>query len=125
MAGKVKADRVVARRKKRCARTMADEQVRVIGGRRYVRDGGEVEVGFWQKWILVDLNVSKEGWSNYKLFRDVVQARKRLYKISIKDGRLSKGMDHNLLEKHHPKAMSWVKSKIVWNEMVKGSNSGR
>lgn len=107
-------------RSRRCARTMADEEVRIVGGKRYVRDAGEREVGKWQRWILVDLCVRKEGWSNYKVFRDDPKARKRVYKLAVKDGKVCRGMDRALLAEHHPRAMSWAESKMIWNEMTKG-----
>lgn len=110
---------------RRVASRLPDGQVRLIGGKRYVREDGERDVAHRGEWLVVDRNCPMGGWSNYKVFRKHNKARKKVYKISIKDGRIAGSRDAKLLKEHHPKEFMWAVARIEWNEMLRSTTNGR
>jgi hypothetical protein len=119
MAGKMKAkkargvgadaaDRRDGRKGPRPA--MAAGPDRVIGGRRYKRYEGEVIHAIDGRWMLVMVpEWSKDGWTSFKLFYDYKPAKKRIWHLAVKDGRVTGGIFITHLERNHPDALYWAK----------------
>jgi len=118
MAGKVRgdgagggagdgADRRDGRRGARPA--MADGSDRVIGGRRYKRYEGEVIHAVDGRWMLVMVpEWCRDGWTSFKLFYDFKPAKKRIWHLAVKDGRVTGGIFLTHLQRNHPDALYWA-----------------
>jgi hypothetical protein len=88
---------------------MADEHGRMIGGRFYKRFELESEYARRDRWLLVLVpEWCRDGWSSFKLFYDYKPARKRIWHLAVKNGRVTGGAFITNLEKHHPEALQWA-----------------
>ena len=82
---------------------------RMIGGRRYKRYEGEVVHATDGRWMLVLVpEWCKDGWKSYKLFYDYKPAKKRIWHLAAKNGRVTGGIFITHLKQHHPDALYWA-----------------
>ena len=89
---------------------MAAGPDRMIGGRRYKRYEGEVVYAIDGRWVLVMVpEWSKDGWTSFKLFYDYKPAKKRIWHLAVKDGRVTGGIFITHLERNHPDALYLAK----------------
>lgn len=108
-------DRSAGRRdgRKGRRRGTASGHGRMIGGRLYKRHEGEVEQARSGKWILVLVpEWCRDGWSSFKLFLDDPKAKKRVWHLAVKDGRVTGGAFITHLQRYHPKALTWASQKM-------------
>jgi len=88
---------------------MAGKLSRMIGGRAYMRHDGEVDVAKKDRWVLVHVpEWSRDGWKSYKLFLDDAKARKKVWHLAHKDGRITGGAFITNLMENHPDALQWA-----------------
>ena len=93
---------------------MAKKLMRRIGGKMYKRYPKEEIVARNGRWILVLVpEWSRDGWDSYKLFYDHKFAKKRVWHLAHKAGRITGGVFITHLEKHYPEALIWAREEIM------------
>ena len=91
----------------------AHEHGRMIGGRLYKQYEQERVIAKDGRWILVLVpEWCRDGWSSFKLFYDYKPARKRVWHLAAKAGRVTGGVFIAHLERNHPDALYWAKMMI-------------
>ncbi len=91
----------------------AGEHGRVIGGRVYKRFENEQVFATDGRWLLVLVpEWCRDGWSSFKLFYDYKPARKRVWHLAVKNGRITGGVFITHLESNHPDALKWAKQQL-------------
>jgi hypothetical protein len=86
---------------------MADEQVWMFGGRRFVRDDGECVAARNGDWVLVR-KADKQGWVNFRLFLDRRSVKRRQWYVSAKDGEVLETKCVLNLRDKRPEGFDWV-----------------
>ena len=59
-------------------------------------------------WRLCDRQVSRDGWTNFRLVSTTGGLPKRSWWLGWNGGRLARNRDAGLLEQHHPEIHAWV-----------------
>jgi hypothetical protein len=86
----------------------AGDQVHVCGKRKVLKREDEVVVATQAGWILAQVaDWSRDGWVSLKLIRTKA-AKKNVYYLGAKDGRLSRNRDGQSLNVQFPKMEEWI-----------------
>lgn len=83
-------------------------EVRLIGRKAFTKLPTEIEIAATSGWLLVEVaEWSKNGWTSLKLF-NLKRARKQLYQVGYKDGRMAKNQSMKLLTEKYPLLEKWI-----------------
>ena len=81
---------------------------RKVGYRIVMRRPDEIDIAVSGVWTLaVVTGWGREGWTTVKLFFDE-KAKKNVFYLNVKEGRLAKAYDRMVLDTHHPQMGDWV-----------------
>ena len=83
----------------------------LVGGRRYRLTPGQVEIARSGEWSLVQSSQSVCGkWQNYKLYRDVPLAPKKVFYLSFDRATMEMANTHDtvVLQEHYEGMAGWV-----------------
>ena len=84
------------------------DTIRVVGGRRFIQQPGEVIIGQMGEWFVVQVpHWSKDGWVSCKIFRDM-KGPKNLWQVGFKGGRAARNRSSRLLKEHYPGVLEQV-----------------
>lgn len=89
---------------------MEDEKFIEIGGKHFKWTPGQVEIASSGEWILHKSILSECGrYQNYKLYRDIASAPKRVWHLTIMTGSGEAGHYHDyvILQEYYPGMIEW------------------
>ena len=87
---------------------VAGDLVYRCGSRAVLRRHDEVVVAKQAGWVLVEVTGwARDGWMSLKLIRTRA-AKKNVYYLGAKDGRLSRNRDGQSLDKQFPEMEAWI-----------------
>ena len=85
---------------------------RLVGGRWMHRHEGEQDIGRDEEWLLVRCpHWCRDGWNSLKVYRDK-RGRKRCWYVGVKDGRMARNSDAELLALHHADRVEGVIAQV-------------